>query len=193
MTPDIARNERDKLASQARFLKIILIWLLGIITIETGLIMFMIINQVTHIVPPEIRHSYQIGAHYANRDYFLDMGSYALDRLLNTTPETVEYNNGVILKMADPAGYAALKTILDAAALKIKKEQISTTWIPERAEFNEDLKQVKIGGKRKVFLAGHLASTQDQVYVIDFNITLFGRLYVVKIAEFVKPESGVKQ
>ena len=125
MAPDKAINERDKLQSQVRFHRAMNAGLLGTLFFGVLLLGFVVVRDTTKIVPPEVKRPYEIGSNYANKDYLLDMAGYVLGTVLTVTPETVDYNNKVILKMADPDGYAGLKTALDAAAMRLKQERVS--------------------------------------------------------------------
>lgn len=144
MAPDKAINERDKLQSQVRFHRAMNAGLLGTLFFGVLLLGFVVVRDTTKIVPPEVKRPYEIGSNYANKDYLLDMAGYVLGTVLTVTPETVDYNNKVILKMADPDGYAGLKTALDAAAMRLKQERVTTIWVPRKEEVSEQDKRVKV-------------------------------------------------
>jgi conjugal transfer pilus assembly protein TraE len=186
MAPDKANNERDALKAQVRFHRAMNAGLLGTLFLGVLLLGFVVFRDTTRIVPPEIKRPYELGANYANRDYLLDMAGYVLGMVLTVTPETVDYNNNVILKMADPDGYAGLKTALDAAALRLKQERVTTIWVPRKEEVSELDKRVKVSGKLKTYIADKLTSEREKDYIVEFTITTSGRLYVSKIEEIVK-------
>ena len=145
MAPEQATNERDRLQSQVRFLRAANAGQLAVLLLLVLLLGFVVVRDTTKIVPTEIRRPYEIGANYANKDYLLDMAGYVLGTVLTVTPESVDYNNRVILKMTDPDGYAGLKTALDAAALRLKQERVTTIWVPRKEEVSERDKRVKVG------------------------------------------------
>lgn len=192
MAPDKAINERDKLQSQVRFHRAMNAGLLGTLFFGVLLLGFVVVRDTTKIVPPEVRRPYEIGANYANKDYLLDMAGYVLGTVLTVTPETVDYNNKVILKMADPDGYAGLKTALDAAAMRLKQERVTTIWVPRKEEVSEQDKRVKVSGKLKTYIADKLTSEREKDYIVEFTITTSGRLYVSKIEEVVKRDPSAK-
>lgn len=192
MSPDNAINERDSLKGQVRFLRTVVIGLIGLNAALLGLEAYTVMTAKEIVVPPEVRRPYEIGSNYANTDYLLDMAAYVLDKVLTVTPETVEYNNKVILKMAHPDGYAALKTMLDAAALRVKQERVSTVWIPRNEKVNERAMTVEVSGQRKTYIADKLTSQLDKVYLVQFSVTSSGRLYVSKVEEVVKRDSAAK-
>jgi conjugal transfer pilus assembly protein TraE len=190
MNPKHASNELQKLQSQLRFQRVMNIGLVAAINLGILLLGFTVFRETTHILPPEIRRPYEIGADYANKDYLLDMANYVLSMVLTVTPESVEHNNKVILKMTQPEGYANLKAALDAAALRVKQERVTTVWVPHHEEIYEKEKRIKVNGKFKTFIADKLTSERDKTYLVDFTITNSGRLYVSKIEEFVKDDSA---
>ena len=185
MAPEQANNERDRLQSQVRFLRAANAGQLAVLLLLVLLLGFVVVRDTTKIVPTEIRRPYEIGANYANKDYLLDMAGYVLGTVLTVTPESVDYNNRVILRMADPDGYAGLKTALDAAALRLKQERVTTIWVPRKEEVSERDKRVKVSGKLKTYIADKLTSERDKDYLVEFSVTTSGRLYVSKIEEFL--------
>lgn len=186
MTPANAINERDALKSQVKFLRVVIVGLIGLNLVLLGVEAYTLMRETVTIVPPEVRRPYEIGADYANKDYLSDMAGYVLDKVLTVTPETVNYNNKIILKMAHPDGYPALKIALDAAALRIKQQHITTIWVPRNEKVDERAKTVEVSGQMKTFIADKLTSQHDKTYLVEFNITVSGRLYVSKIEEIIK-------
>jgi len=189
MSPDTAINERDSLKGQVKFLRVVVVGLMGLSVGLVGVAAYTLMRQTTHIVPPEVRRPYEIGADYANKDYLVDMAGYVLDKVLTVTPETVDYNNRIILKLAHPEGYPTLKTSLDAAALRIKQERVTTVWVPRNEKVSERAKTVEVSGKLKTFIADKLTSEREKTYFIEFTLTTSGRLYVAKIEEVVKKDA----
>ncbi len=193
MSPEIAKNERALLTSQIRFLRLVVF---GQLPAIFGLICvagYLVFNQVTYIVPPEVKRPYELGASHANSDYLMDMANYVLDKVLTVTPETVDYNNKVILKMAHPDGFGALKTTLDAAAIRVKQDRISTVWVPRTEKVLEQAGVVEVSGLRKTFIADKLTSQTEKTYIVQFSLTTSGRLYVSKIEEMVKRDAAASK
>jgi len=192
MTPEKAHNERDALKSQVRFHRLMNLVLACTLFGGLFLLSYVVFRDTTRIVPPEVRRPYEIGANYANKDYLADMAGYVLGSILTVTPETAEYNNKLILKMAHPDGYAVLKTALDSAAMRIKQERVTTIWVPRKEEVSEREMRVKVSGKLKTYIADKLTSERDKDYLVEFTVTSSGRLYVSKIEEIVKADSAAR-
>ena len=186
MTPENALNERDALRSQIKFHRLVSLVLACSLSISLLILGYVVFRETTVIVPPEVRRPYEIGASQANKEYLADMAGYVLGMVLTVTPETVDYNNKVILKMAHPDGYGQLKTALDAAALRIRHERVATVWVPRKEDVFERDMQVKVNGMLKTYIADKLTSEREKNYLIQFVVTSSGRLYVSKIEEIVK-------
>ena len=188
MSPTNARNERDGLRAQLAFQRNVIY---GLITVSSVLGLawgWTVVNSTVAIVPPEVKRPYEIGASYASRDYLADMANYVLQMRGTVSPDSVDYQNKVILKMTDPDGYGQLKADLEGAALRIKKDRIATVWTPRKESVSERDKVVRVSGSMKTYIADVLTSTRDQEYLVEFNVTSSGRLYVLKVAEVVKPD-----
>jgi conjugal transfer pilus assembly protein TraE len=189
MLPKNAINDRASLQGQVKFQRVIIVSLIGMVFALFGLEAYTLIRQTTVVVPPEVRRAYEVGANYADKDYLLDMGAYVLGMVMTVTPETVDHNNSVILKMTHPDGYATLKTFLDAAALRLKRERVTTIWVPRDEKVNVSAKTVEVSGKLKTYIADKLTSEREKNYLVEFTVTVSGRLYVSKIEEIVKRDS----
>lgn len=192
MSPNKANNDRSLLAAQVVFLRITVLSLAVVILAGVVLVGFLLLRDTTKVVPPEVRRPYEIGADYANKEYLADMATYVLDKVLTTSPEQVDFNNKVILRMTHPDGAAHLKTSLDASALRMKKEKITTVWAPRAEEIFEREKRVKVTGKLKTYIADKLTSERDKTYFVEFTVTTSGRLYVTKIEEFIKASTPIQ-
>ncbi len=192
MSPEIAQNERDTLKAHVRLHRRFNAGLLALLFVQLLLLGFVVMREKTRIVPPEIKRPYEIGAHHTNKDYLLDMTNYVLDKVLTVTPENVDYNNRVILKMTHPDGHAHLQTVLDAAAQQLKKDHITTIWVPHNEAIQLSSMQVRVSGKLKTFIADKLTSERDKEYLVQFHLTVSGRLYVLTIKEIIKQHDAVR-
>jgi conjugal transfer pilus assembly protein TraE len=188
MKPVTANNERDILKGQLAFQRSVIYSLLGVSFALVAGWGWTVMNQVTVIVPPEVKRPYEIGSNYGNKDYLADIANYVLQTILTVTPDSVDFNNKVILKMTDPDGYPKLRADLDGAALRMKHEKVTTVWIPQKEEISEPDKRVKVKGRLKTFIADVLTSEREKEYAVEFNITSSGRLYVLNVKEVVKPD-----
>lgn len=192
MSPKNAMNERQGLAGQVRFLRASNLFLILLCLALVSLVGYILATEKTHILPPEVKRPYEIGSNYANKDYLVDMASYVMGMVLTRSPETADYNNRVILKMAHPDGYGELKTSLDAAAIRQKQEKVTTIWVPRNEKVSEQALSVEANGQVKTYIGDKLTSQREKTYLVQFSITTSGRLYVLKMDEIVKRDSTGK-
>lgn len=190
MSPENADNERTRLQRQLAFHKVMNLGLIGTQFLSVTLLIFVLFRETTHIVPPMVKRPYELGANYASKDYLADMADYVLSEVLTATPDNIDHNIKTILKMAHPDGYPVLKTALDAAALRMKQERVTTIWVPRMEEVAERDLRVIVRGKLKTYIADKLTSERDKDYVVEFTVTSSGRLYVSKIEEIVKRDTS---
>ena len=188
MTPNNAKNEREALAEQLFFHRFVNICLLGLSLILAGGMVWMTMNRTVVVVPPEVRRPYEIGANFGDKDYLADMAIYVLNTVLTVSPDQVDNNNRVILKMTDPDGYGQLKSDLEAAAIRLKRDRVTTVWSWNKYEVSERNKRVTVSGRLKTYIADVLTSERDKQYTVEFIINSSGRLYVSTIKELVKPD-----
>lgn len=192
MSPEKANQTIEGLRGQVRFHRMMNVMQMAVIFCGLILVAFVVFRDTTRLVPPEIRRPYEIGANYANKDYLIDMANYVLGTVLSVTPESVQHNNKVVLKMAHPDGYAQLKMTLDAAAMRINQEKVTTVWIPRKEEVSEGGQWVRVTGRLKTFVSNVLTSEGEQEYFVQFNVTTSGRLYVTKLEQVLKNRNGTK-
>jgi conjugal transfer pilus assembly protein TraE len=190
MNPHSAKNEHERLKGQTTFQRNVIDGLLGLCFAMACGWGWTVMNSTVAIVPPEIRRPYEIGAGHGNKEYLADMANYVLDQVLTVSPDSIDHNNTVILKMAHPDGYGKLKAELEGAALRIKRDRISTVWTPRKESVFERDNVVRVSGFQKTYIADVLASTRDREYLVEFTITSSGRLYVLRIEEVVKPDAN---
>jgi len=186
MNPVNAKNERDALKGQVTFHRYMNAGLLSLTFVLSCGWVWTAINSTVAIVPPEVKRPYEIGSNFGNKDYLADMANYVLNTVLTVSSDSVDFNNKVILKMTDPDGYGKLKADLEAAAIRLKRDRVTTVWVPRKEEIFERDKRVKVAGKLKTYIADVLTSEREKEYTVEFNITSSGRLYVLKVEEVEK-------
>ena len=188
MKPANANNERDILKGQVAFQRNVIY---AQVAISLALVFgwgYTVMNEKVAIVPPEVKRPYEIGSNFGNKEYLSDMANYVLQAILTVTPDSVDNNNKTILRMTDPAGYGRLRADLEAAAVRLKRERVTTVWIPQREEISESDHTVKVKGRMKTYIADTPTGERDKEFLVEFNITSSGRLYVLNVKEVVKAE-----
>lgn len=190
MNPEKSKIRADQVRNQNRYLRglsvILSLAVLGLV----GLLFFVISRDTTKIVPAVVTRPYSISGYEANAEYLSDMGDFIIAKVFSVNPITVDYNNTSILKLTDPDQYPQLKTTLDIAADRVKKDQISTVWSSTRVEAMPDQNRVFVKGMLATYIADKQVSNASKEYSVDFVFKSTGRLYISAIKEVVRNDQG---
>lgn len=184
MSPQNAANERTKLQGDVRFLRSLAWGQSASILALVLVVAFLLARERVIIMPPVVSNVYEIGAGRTNSEYQVDMARWVLDKLVTVTPESVEANNQEVLKIVDPEASADLRTELAAAAKRVKSDRITTIWVA-RTYTPQAENKVRVDGKVKTYISNQFTSDRDRSYLVSFNISFFGRLYVQAVEEIV--------
>lgn len=139
------------------------------------------------IVPPVVREEYAIGAETSQK-YLVDMAEYVVTTLRTINKDNVDYNNKIILKMVEGDTLPSLRKTLDAQAVRIKKEDITTVWSGSTAEPSIVGKNtVILSGRLRTYYSDKLVSNESKEYKVEFGLSGLGKIYVKKVEE-VKPD-----
>ncbi|KMQ81317.1 IncF plasmid conjugative transfer pilus assembly protein TraK [Candidatus Burkholderia pumila] len=112
----------------------------------------------------------------ARGDYLIsDISDYIVDLQATTIPETVDHNNATILKMTDPDSYPTIKPMLDAAAIRIKRERITTIFVKRTKSIDHPNNRVIITGTFKTFIGDKLVDSEDRSLLTVASTELAGR------------------
>lgn len=182
------KNQRDQLREQSIFQRRLIfsqIALCGAMALGWG---WTVLHSKVIVTPPEVKRRYEVGSNFGSSDYLVDMTGYALQLLYTNSPDSVEHNNGVLLKMSDPESYWQMKTLLDAAAIRMKTLKVSTVWTPTKETVSEKDLRVTASGRLKTYIADVLTSNVPKEFLVEFTINSSGRLYVHDVQEVVKPD-----
>lgn len=193
MNPSIAKNELEAAKAASGFQRNVIYSLIVLLCILAFGWLWTVMNSSVIVVPPEVKRPYEIGANHANKDYLGDMAGYVLQQVLTVSADSVDYNNKIILKMTDPDGYGQLKTELESAAIKLKRDRVSTVWVPQKETAFEREMVVRVQGRLKTYIADALTSTRDKEYLVQFTNTNSGRLYVLKVQEVLKADPAARR
>ena len=72
--------------------------------------------------------------------------------------------------------------------MRVKKERVTTIWVPQIEEVSERDMQVKVNGTLKTYIADKLTSERQKEFLVEFISNISGRLYVAKVQEIVKSD-----
>ena len=128
------------------------VWLLLMLSVATNFCLsavLMIKGTVVQniLTPPEIRRSMTVSNIGFSKEYLEEMAPYVAYLLLNATPQTVDYQNGQLLKLVDPEYRNVLERELNVNALWLKRNNVSTSFSSLSAAADTDDNSVILKGR----------------------------------------------
>ncbi|KPK51091.1 MAG: hypothetical protein AMS22_11470 [Thiotrichales bacterium SG8_50] len=142
--------------------------------------------QQTIVVPPTIDKSFWVNKDTVSNEYLEQMALFLAQLELNVSPKSVDYQNQVLLTYVHPSEYGVLRTEMEVQAQRLKKESVSSWFVPAQVQTDGKGKRVAIAGELTTFVGDKVASRQPTVYVVEFRYSS-GKLY---LKSFQKGESN---
>jgi hypothetical protein len=97
------------------------------------------------------------------------MGYWIVQQYASTTPTSVAYQNSLLLKYVHPAVYGPLSVRFEAGANKIKRENLSTHFMPREVRISEKGQAVAFIGTQTTWIADKRAPNQIKAYIVVFD------------------------
>ena len=92
-------SEQANATQEIRFMRILLAGLLLVILVVAGVVLKLVGNEKTVLVPPEIKRSFWVSGNAVSREYLEDMAYWYAGLALNITPAVSTYQNSLFLKL----------------------------------------------------------------------------------------------
>jgi conjugal transfer pilus assembly protein TraE len=136
----------------------------------------------TILLPPTVEKSFWVEKENVSASYLEQMAGYIAYLSLQSSPATVEYQNKVMLEYVAPSAYGRLKQEMDYYAEKLRKGNISQTFVPKAFEVNATRKSVVVGGVMTTYVNEKVVGQKDVSVLVGFEI-VHGKLYVKSFKE----------
>lgn len=170
MNPERYRGERDNAKSQIYFLKLVVAGLVLLLMPMAYAVAMLIGNvQVQVNVPPTINKSFWVQGKRANAQYLEEMGYFISQMVLTTSPESVDYQNKMLLYYACPSAYGKLKTDQAVAAEALKRDAIATVFGAHGVSTDEKSMQVALTGSLSTWVGARKAPDRPATYLAKFD------------------------
>ncbi len=170
MNPERYRGERDNAKSQIYFLKLMVAGLvLLLIPIAYAVAMLIGNVRVEVNVPPTINKSFWVQGKRANAQYLEEMGYFVGQMVLTASPESVDYQNKLMLYYACPSAYGKLKTDQTVAAAALKRDNISTVFNTRGVEVDEKTQKASLTGSLSTWVGLRKAPDRPITYLATFD------------------------
>jgi conjugal transfer pilus assembly protein TraE len=179
---------RNYLSAQAnatqeiRFMRILLAGLLMVILVVAGVVLKLVGNEKTVLVPPEIKRSFWVSGNAVSREYLEDMAYWYAGLALNITPAVSTYQNSLFLKYAAPSEFGRLQMEMGARADFLKKNNTATQFSVRNITLDEKTLRVALSGTLFTWASDKKAGERQTTYLVGFK-HMNGRLYVSEFKE----------
>lgn len=169
--------------------------LIAIVSVLCNLLSLVVIfNTIgmdrTVIVPPSIDRSFWVSKDKASREYLEQMAAYVAWLMLDVTPSTVDWKRNALLDWVSPADHAAMKTLMDLEADRLRKTNASTSFLIQQLTADEKEQSVKVTGRLRRQINGtDVGEPQLRTYLAQFNFS-GGRVHIQTFKEFENAQPG---
>lgn len=141
------------------------------------------------LTPPEIRRSMTVSNMAFSKEYLEEMAPYAAFLLLNATPQTIEYQNNLLLKMTDPEYKDALEKELKLNALWMKRNNVSTYFTSVNAAADTSDNTVTLKGRFEAKKNNLIVDSRERSLLVSFRNNN-GTLSILSIKEIKSKTSN---
>ncbi len=151
-----------------------IVWLLLGASLTTSLLLTLVLLGKktivqTVLVPPEVNRSISISNTATSKAYLEEMGVFLTQLLMNASPTTVEKQHQILLNYVAPEYYQALAQELTITKNYIRRNNITTMFIPRRVTGFEANNTVKLEGQFVVSAGDRIASKSQRILIISFK------------------------
>lgn len=149
--------------------------LLLVVVLQTSLLFFK--TSQTIILPPETKQSFWVEGNRFSPVYLEEQGMYFAHLLLDVSPANILAQGEILLRYVDPIYHGNFKTLLFKEEQRLKRDNLSLSFIVVECEvFPADL-AVEITGDLNGYVGGKKISTHRERYRLEFTSTK-GRLFL---------------
>lgn len=136
----------------------------------------------TIVLPPSVEKSFWVEKDNVSGSYLEQMAGFIGYLALQSSPGTVDYQNKVLLEYVSPSTYGQLKQEMDYAAERLKKGNVSQTFVPKSYEVNASRKVVLIQGVMTTYVNEKQVAQKEVSVQVGFEL-VYGKLYVKSFKE----------
>ena len=145
----------------------------------------------TILVPPEVNRSISISNTKTSKEYLEEMSIFFTQLLMNASPTTVEKQHQTLLNYISPEYYQALTSELNITKTYIKRNNITTMFIPRRVTGYEMNNTVRLEGQFLVAQGDKIAEKSARILLITFKNNS-GKIAITSIKEELAKRPGKK-
>jgi conjugal transfer pilus assembly protein TraE len=140
------------------------------------------------MIPPEVKQSFWVEHGQVSNSYLEEMSSFFLHLALDRSPESIDFQNQVLLRYASPHAYGSLKSQLLEDEKRLKQERLSTHFHAHKIIVDQKNLTAKVEGTLHKFVGGAAIGTLPVQYNLRFSYTK-GKLFIENLSEDIKNEA----
>lgn len=183
MNPAAYRSTVAGLRAQARFFRVVTLLLTVTVAALAGaLLVQSAASERTVVVPSELRTKFWVEESRVSRGYYLEWGYFVAGLLLNVTPDSISYQNQVLLRHIAPQHRDRMRAELGAAAKRLRERGLSTFFAVSGVEVRDNEGRVAFSGSLSSYVHGRKISERAAAYALTFKVKR-GQLALVEFAE----------
>ena len=134
------------------------------------------------VVPPAIHKTFWVESDRVSSEYLEQMGYFLMQLTLNVTPQSIDHQAKILLQYAAPASFGELRTVLLAAAERLKRDGASTVFSAQDITVDERALRVGVRGQLTTFISDRRVSEVSKAYAIELQYS-GGRLFLKAFRE----------
>ncbi len=173
-------NFWDKIITENKTYRIILIALVLVIVVEAILINNLSKNKQVVILPPKVDKPFTVAGNTLSAEYLEQVAMYVADRVLSVSPANIDnsFSNILPFLTTDPNQAKSIRDDLLLQAKKIKDNDIYQIFYPMRVHINKD--KVVVEGLLKK-LTGNTYYGEERVNFAIYFTVENGRFLITKL------------
>lgn len=124
----------------------------------------------TILVPPEINKTFWVDGNHIGPEWLEQMGSWVISQYATVSPQTIEYQNSVLLKLVHPSVNGELAVRFKMGANRLKQENMSKIFMPREVRISEKGQAVALIGTQITFIADkRVPGDEVKAYLVGFD------------------------
>ena len=124
----------------------------------------------TILVPPEINKTFWVDGNHIGPEWLEQMGSCVISQYATVSPQTIEYQNSVLLKLVHPSVNGELAVRFKMGANRLKQENMSKIFMPREVRISEKGQAVALIGTQITFIADkRVPGDEVKAYLVAFD------------------------
>jgi conjugal transfer pilus assembly protein TraE len=139
-------------------------------------------NHRQTIVPAVITKEFWVDDYNVSAEYLEQMAYFALNYILNNTPQNVDYNISAVLKLVSPRSYGEIERSLRSSAQRLKANNATTAFHVMSAQTDAASKTVVFNGLLATFIGDRRTSQVAKAYLVRFAYA-GGKTFITELRE----------